>query len=229
MEKHTKSLPIEKVKKWTAFFEAMEHEIDAIIPEILNETPGVTAQISCHNPELYFQVRVYPESKVRIIIKREFSKHELAFWGEIVSKRILQKYSVHAIEMISFLQNGERVEFVANEDYPMFIFDHENWMTVYQPKHPIASYRQMDFGDRPKDFIFGMKEIEEERQKNPRREIIVTFCISYRNALLLAGADLFPLLTTIRDFSKFTPEQKKILGECSNGTEKLKDVFSELK
>lgn len=94
-------------------------------------------------------------------------EHErTAAYSKIAAK--FKYYRWHALISYTLIKNGKRMTFSATDEYPMFLIDEGNHQKFYQPKHPDKSMRFMYYGEKPKHFVHGLKQLE--KAYNERKE-----------------------------------------------------------
>ncbi|MGJ1228818.1 hypothetical protein ACR78H_25040 [Sphingobacterium siyangense] len=92
-------------------------------------------------------------------------------------EEVCRKYNFWALQDIRYIKNREATVYSSNEDYPMFAWiemhNKQSFAKLYEPKHIDKSKRFKYSGTKPKDFIHGLQQAEEEyteREKLSRTE-----------------------------------------------------------
>lgn len=83
-------------------------------------------------------------------------------------KETFLEYHWHALDSYSFIKNRKKMTFTATDTYPMFVIDEGTHQKIYQPKHTDKGRRFLYIGEKPKDFIHGLSQLNkayEERKK----------------------------------------------------------------
>jgi hypothetical protein len=75
-------------------------------------------------------------------------------------KAVFQEYNWHPLVSYSLIKNRKVMTFSSTEQYPIFLIDEGSHQKIYQPRHPDKSKRFMYAGEKPKDFIHGLKQLE---------------------------------------------------------------------
>ena len=127
-------------------------------------------------------------------IKKEMSEYELKTLGEKVTAEVARRYNVYALNSFSYIKNREAIETYSNENYPIFLFEYGEFKKIYQPNSYDKAYRFRYSGIKPKDFIFGIKQVismyntsnrDDEAPAEKLDEIIIAS--GERDALNLSG------------------------------------------
>lgn len=91
-----------------------------------------------------------------------FSPEDLAVLGPHVTKEVCEKYDLKCIASYVYVKDGKALKFSSTPEYPIFLFDFEDWKKMYRPMEAKKEYRFLYIGTKPKDFVFGLKQIEAE-------------------------------------------------------------------
>lgn len=140
-------------------------------------TPEVTAPV-IYKPEWKERNASVDEKPgwYDIVKKNSFSDEELA---TIFSKKILEdpknsytelakicyRYSFFPVESFSYYSektNNIKIK-ISTPDYPIFVFDHQTWVKVYEPK-AVKAYRFRFFGSKPESFVFGLEQCRNHKK-----------------------------------------------------------------
>lgn len=102
---------------------------------------------------------------------KPFTKEELKVLGKMVTAEICEKYNFKSCE--SFIQvkqykdhekyGNKLMQIItrSNETYPIFVIDEGQWQKVYQPLNKDKQYRFRYVGEKPKNHVFGLTQIDE--------------------------------------------------------------------
>lgn len=151
------------------------------------------------------------EGTYSFVAKEKISETDLKVLGPLVTKEVCAKYGVYSLVSFTYIKNRKARITKATENYPIFIFEHEGWSKIYQPLNPEKQYRFSYVGDKPKDYINGLKlltqkfeafqmqqlheKTDEENTKSKDIEKLpaAILCSGDRDALNLAGFGYYPL------------------------------------
>lgn len=136
-------------------------------------------------------------------VKKELEPHELKELGPRVTKEICERYHVFALNSFTQIKNRHALISSSNENYPIYLFDHQEWQKIYQPRNPEKQYRFRYVGTKPKDWINGLDQVRKayekhisniqddpdyDREKNPEPKLPeVILCSGDRDALNVAS------------------------------------------
>ncbi|PQB08005.1 hypothetical protein BST83_13220 [Polaribacter filamentus] len=112
--------------------------------------------------------------------KEELSAEELLVIGPEVSDKIATRFHLKAVKSYSYVKENEVTVTQSTEEYPVLVYDFGSWQKIYQPKSADKSFRFRYAGGRPKDYIFGLDDVENAAKKHKER------------VLKEAGEDSFP-------------------------------------
>lgn len=102
------------------------------------------------------------------------SDNELNILGPKVTREVCKKYYVFSLKSFTYIKNRKARITRATENYPIFLFDHQEWKKIYQPLNPEKQYRFSYVGNKPKDYINGLHQLqnayEDFRNKQMRED-----------------------------------------------------------
>lgn len=98
--------------------------------------------------------------------KEELSESELLVIGPEVCNETAERFHLHAVKSYSYVKDNEVTVTESTEEYPIFVYDFGDWQKIYQPKSADKSYRFRYAGGRPKDYVFGLDDVEEAAAKH---------------------------------------------------------------
>ena len=137
-------------------------------------------------------------------VKKEMTEKELKTLGAKVTQSVCQSYNVYALNSFSYVKNREVFEIHATENYPIFLFDYESdgFKKIYQPNAYEKANRFRYVGNKPKDYIFGLKQLirkynefnrgrEEDKPEEKLPEVIIGS--GERDGLNIAGMCYIPV------------------------------------
>ena len=79
-----------------------------------------------------------------------------------------------SLKSFTYIKNRKARITRATENYPIFLFDHQEWKKIYQPLNPEMQYRFSYVGNKPKDYINGLHQLqnayEDFRNKQMRED-----------------------------------------------------------
>jgi hypothetical protein len=99
-------------------------------------------------------------------IKENFTAAELLVIGPEVTEHVANRFHLYALNSYSYVNEIEVTTTESTEEYPIFIYDFGDWQKIYQPKSADKSFRFRYAGGRPKDYIFGLDDVEAAAAKH---------------------------------------------------------------
>ncbi len=73
---------------------------------------------------------------------------------------VLKRYRCYALHNYSIVKNREVTTISSTDTYPIFCFDEKTWQKIYQPKSLDKARRFISYGEKPKDYLFGLSQLE---------------------------------------------------------------------
>jgi hypothetical protein len=122
---------------------------------------GIRADINKPDIEKRPATAEEKEGEVYFEVKPEITPAELAELGPCVTERVCKKYNVYSLVSFTRIKNRVAIVTTSNENYPIFLVEHDTFKKVYQPKNPEKQYRFFYVGNRPKDYVNGLKQVRE--------------------------------------------------------------------
>lgn len=122
------------------------------------------------------------KGEYKFTFKDKPSKTDLQSIGRYVDAALLKKYNCKAVESYEFVGKSKKYKkdvvhvFKSTDTYPIFVFDYGDFKKLYKPYDPEKQYRFVYIGDKPKDYIYGLEQIqkadnefidEEDEGENP--------------------------------------------------------------
>jgi hypothetical protein len=110
-----------------------------------------------------------PEDKkgeYKFIFKTDPTKQDLTSIGRYVNKETLELFNCRTIQQYEYCafskkQNKDIVHiFKSHDTYPMFLFDYGDFKKLYRPLDREKKNRFLYIGQKPKKFIYGLKQIK---------------------------------------------------------------------
>lgn len=94
------------------------------------------------------------------------SADELAAIGRYVTEDVLDRFNCKTVEKYEFVGHSKKMKrdvvhvFKSNKDYPIFLFDYGSFKKMYKPHDQEKRHRFHYIGDKPKNYIYGLKQLE---------------------------------------------------------------------
>ena len=116
----------------------------------------------------YSSREVSPEDnkgEYRFTYKESPSDFDLQSIGRYVDADLLKKYYCKAVDQYEFVGKSKTKShdvvhiFKSTDTYPIFVFDYGSFKKLYKPYEPEKRYRFMYVGEKPKDYVYGLKQI----------------------------------------------------------------------
>lgn len=129
---------------------------------------------------------------------RDFTAKELSVLGALVTPELCKLYNLKCADSFTQVKKyvnhdkygNDTMQIItkSTETYPIFVFDFDSWQKIYQPLNQEKQYRFRYVGDKPKDFVFGLNQVqkkhmdllvenaqsdEEERVKDPKLDDVI--------------------------------------------------------
>ncbi len=83
-----------------------------------------------------------------------------------------KKYNFHCLLSYTIIKSGKALTFKATPIYPIFMFDEGDWKKLYQPKHFEKGRRFMSYGEKPRDYIFGLSQLKTAKTAYAKTEAL---------------------------------------------------------
>ncbi|RVU01110.1 hypothetical protein EOD41_10880 [Mucilaginibacter limnophilus] len=93
------------------------------------------------------------------------SKAELNKEAYAKIRGAFNRYRWHSLVSYSIVKNRKKMTFSATDQYPIYLIDEGSHQKLYQPKHPDKGKRFLYMGTKPKDFIHGYEQLNDEYKK----------------------------------------------------------------
>ena len=132
-----------------------EYKVDSFFKPELEKRPATAEEAE---KEYYFKLKDFTETELDILIPRKALDAKKK--GETA-----KKYNFHSLESVTYISN--RVAYITKStpDYPIFIIDEGEFKKIYQPKAAEKKNRFRYSGQRPKDYILGLKQAKQAYEK----------------------------------------------------------------
>lgn len=123
---------------------------------------------------LYEMREMTPDDKkgeYNFTFKDHPADNDLAAIGRYVTEDILDLFNCKCIEKYEYCGNSKKHNrdvvhiFKATDDYPMFVFDYGDFKKLYRPHDQEKKNRFLYVGKKPKDYIYGLKQLEKVRNE----------------------------------------------------------------
>jgi len=143
-------------------------------------------------------------------VKAEITEEELKILGPKVTLEVCKRYQVYSLNSFIYVKNREALITSSTIDYPIFLFDHGDFKKLYQPLNPEKQYRFRYTGNKPRDYINGLLQLNKAYEKyrddqlksqteddDDNHEIKkldeAIICSGERDALNVAGYGYYPV------------------------------------
>jgi hypothetical protein len=165
---------------------------------------------------------------------------ELKIFGPRVKAEHLIKYKYYSVKWYSVCKNRMVTIIKSNENYPIFLRDCGTFKKVYQPCNPKKEYRFFYNGDKPKDFVNGLAELQKaykeyEEQQYKEKEGVeniklnkldeAVLCSGERDAMCVAALGYYPLWLN-SESAELTATDYKAIMLCVNKLYNIPDIDS---
>lgn len=174
-------------------------------------------------------------------VKKELSKEDLSVLGPKVTAEVCKKYGVFSLNSFTYVKNRKATITKATSSYPLFLFDHGKWKKLYQPLNPEKQYRFRYIGEKPKDYVNGLSQLEKayedlkkeqlsEDLENDKPKTVekiqeAIICSGDRDALNVAGFGYYPVWLN-SETAHLTESQYKAITRCVENLYILPDIDS---
>jgi DNA primase len=172
-------------------------------------------------------------------IKEEITEGELKVLGPKVTLEVCRQYNVYSLHSFTYIKNREALVTSSSENYPIFLFDHGDFKKLYQPLNPEKQYRFRYTGNKPKDYVNGLLQLNKAYEKyrdnqlksqtedNESQEIKkldeAIICSGERDALNVAGYGYYPIWFN-SETADLTGKHYKDITRCVNTLYNLPDI-----
>ena len=172
-------------------------------------------------------------------IKPKLSEQDLKVLGPKVTQEVCDRYGVFSCVSFTYIKNREALITKATDTYPIFIFDHGDWKKIYQPLNPEKQYRFRYTGEKPKDFVNGLEQLnkayedfqaeqlkkmtEEDEGKELKKLGEAILCSGERDALNVAGYGYYPIWLN-SETADLNPKDYKAITRCVETLYNLPDI-----
>ena len=172
-----------------------------------------------------------PDGHFEIEYNETFTELEIKTFGPNVKLANLNHYGWNSVKFYSTTKAKKTTVIYSNENYPIFARTckyvakgetaEKSFIKVYQPSNPDKQYRFFSKGDKPKDYINGLFEMnklyskliaeqntddesDDTKTKSPKLQEVI-LCSGERDAMCVAGHGYIPiwLNSETADFSKY--------------------------
>lgn len=170
------------------------------------------------------------------IVNEKISEKELEVLGPLVTEKVCKDYHVNSLKSYTYIKNREALVTESTETFPIFLFNDSN--KIYSPLNPQKGYRFRYVGEKEKDFVNGLKQLEEAYKKFTRQQDNeekeeqsydklpeAILCSGERDALNIAGHGFFPVWLN-SETAKLTPLAYKKITYCVDTLYNLPDIDS---
>lgn len=86
-------------------------------------------------------------------------ENDLLVLGPKVNQNVCKEYHIFSLKSYTQIKNREALIWKSNENYPIFLVEHDTWKKIYQPKNPEKQFRFRYIGEKPKDLINGLEQL----------------------------------------------------------------------
>ena len=142
-------------------------------------------------------------------IKEKIPEADLKVLGPKVTAEICEKYNVFSLNSFTYIKNRKALVTSCTDNYPIFMFDHGDFKKLYQPLNAKKEYRFRYVGNKQKDYVNGLSQLntayekfqrkqlnemtENDKEKELKKLDEAIICSGERDALNVAGYGYFPI------------------------------------
>ena len=101
---------------------------------------------------------------------KTFSKEQLALLGPRVNEAHCKEINLKNCKSFTYCKKNEAIVTTATDEYPIFVFDFEDWQKIYQPMSFEKQYRFRYAGKKPSRHMWGLEIIEKEFKKRKKKQ-----------------------------------------------------------
>jgi hypothetical protein len=97
--------------------------------------------------------------------RKEPLPEDLKAIGRYITKDILARYNCKSVDHYEYPTYSDKLRknivhiYKSHADYPIFIFDYNEFKKMYRPLEKEKKYRFLYIGQKPKNYIFGLKQL----------------------------------------------------------------------
>lgn len=106
------------------------------------------------------------KGKYNFTYKEKPSPEDLSAIGRYVTAETLEYFNCRVVEKYEYCSTSKKLNrdvvhiFKATKDYPIFLFDYDDFQKLYRPHEQDKKNRFLYIGQKPKNFIYGLKQLE---------------------------------------------------------------------
>ncbi len=174
-------------------------------------------------------------------LKKELTENELQVLGPKVTQEVCNRYFVYSCNSITYIKNREALITKSTENYPIFIVDHGDWKKIYEPLNPEKQYRFKHSGNKPKDYVNGLEQLnkayekyrdqqmnepseeDDDKPKDIKKLSEAILCSGERDALNVAGYGYYPVWLN-SETAELSPKAYKEITRCVDTLYNLPDI-----
>jgi len=175
-------------------------------------------------------------------IHKEIPDSALEILGPYIAENHCKYLHFYSLESFTYVKDRQAFETIANDEYPIFLIDEDDFKKIYQPKNPDKKYRFRYYGKKPKNFIHGLEQCihkyndlnadagdydqdaadaEEQRREKKLPEIIL--CSGDRDALNVHSLG-YNVIWLNSESAKISGDQYKRIMSICEGFYNLPDI-----
>jgi hypothetical protein len=102
--------------------------------------------------------------------EKNFTKEQLELLGSRVNEVHCTQYKLKNCKSFTYCKDNEAIETIATPEYPIFVFDFEDWQKIYQPNSFEKQFRFRYAGQKPKRHLWGIDVIKKEFDKRKSKQ-----------------------------------------------------------
>jgi hypothetical protein len=200
---------------------------------------GISAEVN--KPEFHKRPATPEENEGDYFfdIKPAITEAELKVLGPKVTAEICKRYNAYSLVSFTTIKNREAYVTASTDKYPIFLFDHGDFKKLYQPLNPEKQYRFRYFGQKEKDYVNGLRQLNQAYEKYRDEQLksqtedddshdikkldMAIICSGERDALNVAGYGYFPLWFN-SETAELTAKNFKDIMRCVEVLYNLPDI-----
>lgn len=111
------------------------------------------------------------KGEYRFTYKSAPSEKDLSAIGRYVTAEHLDYFNGKSVESYEFVGKSKKLNkdvvhiFKATDDYPIFLFDYGKFKKLYKPHEQDKRHRFVYVGEKPKDYVYGLHQIEHTKNE----------------------------------------------------------------
>ncbi|PXX96886.1 hypothetical protein DF185_19800 [Marinifilum breve] len=103
--------------------------------------------------------------------RSEINEADCRYFGRYVTPALLEKFNCRVVKSYEYCGTSKKMnrdvvhQYAATEDFPIFLFDYGDFKKLYRPMEVEKRYRFLYIGEKPKNYIYGLKQLKDAKNE----------------------------------------------------------------